>query len=78
MVILLEGRRGDGLCSDCEHQRGLPALRRSHRRPFEDSVHRLIHGSDWTRPLSRFLVRQVHDVRFVHRSAHFEATAADG
>lgn len=57
MVILLEWCCGDRLSSDCEHQWGLPALRRSDREPFEGSVHGLIHGTDWTRSLSRFLMR---------------------
>lgn len=68
VVILLERRRGNGLSADREHERGLPALDRPHRKPFERSVHRLVHGSDWTRSLPRLLMRQVHDVRLVHRS----------
>lgn len=70
MVILLERRCRDWLSSDSEHQGGLPALRRSHRQPLERSVHRLIHGTDWTRSLLRLLMRQVHDIRFVHCTAN--------
>lgn len=57
MVILLERRCGNGLSPHCEHERGLPALRCSDRQPFEGSVHGLVHGTDWTRSLSRFLMR---------------------
>lgn len=55
VVILFERCSVDRLSS--VHQRGLPALRRSDREPFEGSVHGLIHRTDWTRALSRFLVR---------------------
>ena len=63
MVILLERRCGDRLSSDSEHER---RLRRAHRQPFEGGVHGLIHGADRTRSLLRLLVRQVHDIRFIH------------
>lgn len=76
VVILLEGRRGNGLSAHGEHERGLPALGRPHRQPFERSVYRLVHGTDWTRSLPRLLVRQVHDVRLVHRSANLGVGAA--
>lgn len=39
-------------------------------------MHRLVHGSDWTRSLPRLLMRQVHDVRLVHRSADLGVGAA--
>lgn len=76
MVILLERRRGNGLSAHREHERGLPALGRPHRKPFERSVYRLVHRSDWTRSLPSLLMRQVHDVRLVHRSVKLRVGAA--
>lgn len=76
MVILLERRRGDGLSAHREHERRLPALGRPHRQPFERSVHRLVHGTDWTRSLPRLLMCQIHDVRLFHRGANLRVGAA--
>lgn len=76
VVILFERRRRNRLSAHREHERGLPALGRPHREPFERSVYRLVHGSDWTRSLPRLLMRQVHDVRLVHRSVILRVGAA--